>query len=257
MVHTQRPPTQTELEIASSDREPLSPPVTGQSKPTLSFLKTFLLMTTGGITVVTLLILVGIWRAGSSFFGLIEDVLNAPPPTPKVSVPTMVVNQIQGVTELTTAIFTMESIVPTEQDRKLGNLTIGKTQLLYIAQGEVRAGVDLNRLTASDVSVDPETNSVVVKIPPAEILDYNLDVTQSRVYDYNRGFLNLGPDVAPQLQTLAQQKTLANVVSAACERGILDQARDRAEMTIEELLTNSGYSEVTVISEVSPTCGIN
>ncbi len=257
MVHTQRPPTQTELEIASSDREQPPIPITHHSKPTLSFWKTFLLMTTGGITVATLLILVGIWRAGSSFFSLIEDFFNAPPPTPTVSVPTMVVNQIQGVTELTTAMFTMESIVPTEQDRKFGNFTIGTTQLLYIAQGEVRAGVDLNLLTASDVTVHPETNSVVVTIPPAKILDYKLDVTNSRVYDYDRGFLNLGPDVAPHLQTLAQRKTLEKVVSAACQQGILDQARDRAEMTIKTLLTNSGYREVKVISEASPSCGIN
>jgi hypothetical protein len=164
----------------------------------------------------------------------------------------MVVNRIQGVSELTTAVFTMQSIVPAEKDRKLGNFTVGTTRLLYVAQGEVRAGVDLGAVTAEDVTVEEETDSVVVKIPAAEILDSKLDVRESRVYDYDRGFLNLGPDAAAQLQSLAQQKTLNQVVSAACNQGILNQARDRAEITIEELLTASGYRNVKVVSEVSP-----
>jgi hypothetical protein len=209
-------------------------------------------MTTGGITLVTVMILLGVWRAGDRAFSLVENFFNAPPAKPEVSVPTMVVNRIQGVSELTTAVFTMQSIVPTEKDRKLGNFTVGTTRLLYVAQGEVRAGVDLGAVTAEDVTVEEETDSVVVKIPAAEILDSKLDVRESRVYDYDRGFLNLGPDAAAQLQSLAQQKTLNQVVSAACNQGILNQARDRAEMTIEELLTASGYRNVKVVSEVSP-----
>lgn len=223
-----------------------------ESRPSFPFWKTFFLMTSGGITLVTLLILVGVWRAGSGFFSFVESLFNAPPATPQVSVPTTVINQIQGVSELTTAVFTMESIVPTEQDRKIAGLTVGTTRLLYIASGEVRAGVDLSRLTPEDVMINEEEKSVVVRIPPAEILDTKLDIKESRVYDYNRGFLNLGPDVAPQLQTLAQQKTLETVVSAACEQGILNQARDRAQLTIRELLTASDYNQVKVISEVSP-----
>lgn len=246
----QRTSETSAVETSPYSTEPPLPP-TPPARPSFSFLKAFLLMTTGGITLVTLLILVGVWRAGSSFFGLVEALFTAPPPTPDVAVPTMVVNQIQGVSELTTAVFTMEAIVPTAQDRKFGNVTLGTTRLLYIAQGEVRAGVNLRDITAEDVVVNEETDSVVVKIPSAEILDHNLNVNQSQVYEYNRGFLNLGPDVAPQLQTLAQQKTLDKVLSAACEQGILDQARDRAQLTIKELLTASGYSNVKVVSDVS------
>lgn len=227
-----------------SSEEPLPP-----ARPAFSFLKAFLLMTTGGITLVTLLILVGVWRAGTGFFTFVERLVTAPPPEPDVAVPTLVVNQIQGVSDLTTAIFTMEAIVPTQQDRKLGNVTVGTTRLLYIAQGEVRAGVDLTQISAEDVAVNAETDSVVVKIPSAEILDHNLNVEQSEVYDYDRGLFNLGPDVAPQLQRLAQQKTLAKVLQAACQQGILEQARDRAQLTIKELLTASGYSNVKVVSE--------
>lgn len=248
MVQVQNSPSIENGESQEDSRQVSSSP----SRPAVSFLKTFLLMTTGGITLVTVMILLGVWRAGDRAFSLVENFFDAPPAKPEVSVPKMVVNRIQGVSELTTAVFTMQSIVPAEKDRKLGNFTVGTTRLLYVAQGEVRAGVDLGAVTAEDVTVEEETDSVVVKIPAAEILDSKLDVRESRVYDYDRGFLNLGPDAAVQLQSLAQQKTLNQVVSAACNQGILNQARDRAEMTIEELLTASGYRNVKVVSEVSP-----
>lgn len=264
MVQTQNSPHSLDV-IPDSDEESnlntqqVSP--TRQSHPAVSFLKVFLLLTMGGIGTVTLLILFSIWRTGDRAFTLVENFLTAPPPEPEVSVPTMVVSQVQGVSELTTAVFTMESIVPTQQDRKLGNLTVGTTSLLYIAQGEVRAGVDLSAITPDDVVVNED--SVIVKLPPAKILDHKLDVANSKVYDYDRGFLNLGPDVAPQLQTLAQQKTLEKVVNAACEQGILDQARDRAEITVTELLkansdNNEAYNNIQVVSETSPsaTCTV-
>jgi hypothetical protein len=57
-------------------------------------------------------------------------------------------------------------------------------------------------------------------------------VRQSQVYDYDRGFLSLGPDVAPQLQTLAQQETLKNIVTQACRQGFLEEANQKAETTI-------------------------
>jgi len=246
MVQVQNAPSVKNGEAKEDSRQASS-----SSRPAISFLKTFLLITTGGITLVAAMMLLGIWRAGDRAFSFVENVFNAPPAEPEVSVSTAVVNRMQGVSELTTSVFTIQSVVPAEKDRKLGNLTVGTTRLLYVAQGEVRAGVDLSAVTAEDVTVEKETDSVVVKIPAAEILDSKLDVQESRVYDYDRGFLNLGPDAAPQLQSLAQQKTLDKAVSAACSQGILNQARDRAEMTIEQLLTASGYSNVKVVSEVS------
>lgn len=267
MVQTRNSP-QTESLIADHDDESnlnpqqvVTPTPTHQSHPAVSFLKVFLLLTMGGIGMVTFLILFGVWRTGDRAFTLVENFLSAPPAEPEVSVPTMVVSQVQGVSQLTTAIFTMESIVPTQQDRKVGNLTLGTTSLLYIAQGEVRAGVDLSAITTDDVVLNED--SVTVTLPPAKILDHKLDVTKSKVYDYDRGFLNLGPDVAPDLQTLAQQRTLEKVVTAACEQGILDQARDRAEMTVTELLSahsenNEAYNNIQVVSETSPrtTCTV-
>jgi DNA-binding transcriptional regulator YiaG len=61
-------------------------------------------------------------------------------PVEEVDVQTVVVQQIRGASELTTAIFTMEAVVPTTSSRTVANWEVGKTTLVYIAKGEVRAG---------------------------------------------------------------------------------------------------------------------
>lgn len=201
-----------------------------------------LLMTTGGITLVALLALIGIWRSGSRFFSELNALFV--PSTPDVNVHSIVVRQVRDASELTTTVFAMQAVVPTSQDRAVGGLTVGTTKLLYIAYGEVRAGVDLGALAARDVEVSSDT--LRVRIPPPRILDSKIDVNRSQVYDYNRGFLNLGPDVAPKLQTLAEQAALRKIVAAGCANNVLEQANDRARLVVTQLLDTGKYKEVTV-----------
>ncbi len=207
--------------------------------------KNLSLITTGSISLIILLGLIGVWRTGSHIMAGIDALFNAPPPTPQVEVSSLIVNQIRGISQLTTAVFVMDAVVPTSQKRKLGKLVLGQTKLLYIARGEVRAGIDLTTLNSQSVKV--HDNTIQIQLPPPEILDHKVDVEHSKVYDYDRGFLGLGPDVAPQLQTLAQQSTLDKILSTACHQGILDEANQRAKLAVTQLLTTTGYSQVNVI----------
>lgn len=207
-----------------------------------------LLMATGGIILVGLLVLLGIWRTGSRFFNELGTLFS--PSTPEVNVHSMIVRQVRDASELTTTVFAMQAVVPTSQDRAVGGLTVGTTKLLYIAYGEVRAGVDLGALAAKDVEVS--SDNLRIRIPPPRILDSKIDVNRSQVYDYNRGFLNLGPDVAPKLQTLAEQEALRKIVAAGCADKILERANDRAELVVTQLLNKGKYKEVTVETQSPP-----
>lgn len=228
-----------------------SPKQSPASNQSLSFFKNVLLVTGGGVALIVVLTTIGIWQTGNRLLAGISHLFNAPPSAPQVNVPTLVINQVRGASELTTAVFTMEAVVPTSQDRKLGEIAIATTKLLYIAQGEVKAGIDLSALNASDVEV--QDNIVNIQLPPPQILDSKIDVERSKVYDYNRGFLNLGPDVAPQLQTLAQRQTLQKIVDTACTKGILAEANDRAKLTVTQLLMTAGYEKVEVETALPST----
>ncbi|WP_203457577.1 DUF4230 domain-containing protein [Gloeothece citriformis] len=203
-----------------------------------------LLLSTGGILTLSFLFISGIWRLGSHLTDTLEAFLTLTHPEPKIEHSTLIINQIRGISELTTAVFVMEAVVPTSGERKWGNLVIGKTELLYIAQGQVRAGIDLEALTPEQIKIN--NNHLSIQLPPVKILDSKIDINQSRVYDYDRGFLGLGPDIAPQLQTLAQQETLKKIVKTACHRGILEEANTKAQLAITQFLTTTGYEQVEV-----------
>lgn len=214
------------------------------SRVTTGLLRNLMLMTSGGMVLIALLFGIGILRSGTRFFEGLNAIFNAPPAKPEVDVRSLVVSQVRGASELTTAIFTMEAVVPTRQDRRVGGYTLGTTTLLYIAYGEVRAGVDLKDLKPEDVTIVNDT--IQLQLPPPRILDSKIDVNRSSVYDYDRGFLGLGPDTAPQLQTLAQQETLKKISAAACRENLLAQANDRAQLVVEKLLNTAGYKQVDV-----------
>jgi hypothetical protein len=212
-------------------------------------LRYLMLMSTGGLAIITLLFGVGLFLWGARFFEGIGAMFSLQQPKPQVDVRS-VVSQVRNASELTTAIFTMEAVVPTRQDRTVGGYTLGSTTLLYLAYGEVRAGVDLKNLTSANVQIVNE--KIQLQLPPPRILDSKIDVNRSSVYHYDRGFLGLGPDSAPQLQTLAQQETLKKIVTTACNKGVLQQANDRAQLVVEKLLNTAGYKQVEVKVQSPP-----
>lgn len=205
----------------------------------------------GGAVLMGIVVGVGYWRAGDRFLEGARIMLTPAPAEPQVDVRSVVVTQLRGASELTTAIFAMEAVVPTKSDRTLAGYVIGSTNLLYIAYGEVRAGVDLSQISATDIQVTGES-AIQVTLPPAQILDSKLDLTKSNVYDYSRGFLGLGPDAAPELQERAQQEALAKIEEAACSEGLLAEANRRAELTVGQLLATAGFATVTVTTQPPP-----
>ena len=225
------------------------------SKASTPFWQQLILLSIGGINLIVFLVIFSVWRTSDRALNFISNLFKPQPVKIKINNSTLVVERLQNLQELTTTVQTMEKIVPTSADRKLGNLPIATTRLLYIAKGEIRAGIDLGELTDKDIKIDRQ--SIEVDLPTAKILDTKIDVDNSRVYDYDRGFLNLGPDVAPQLQTLAQRNTLQEIISAACERDILNDANLKAKDSVSQLLTNFGYSQVKVNTTQPDSCKFN
>ncbi|MGB3238101.1 MAG: DUF4230 domain-containing protein [Geitlerinemataceae cyanobacterium] len=141
----------------------------------------------------------------------------------------LIVRQVREVSELTTATFEMETVVPVSEKGR-----ILESKLLYIAHGNVRVGVDLGEFTADSVQVENET--ITVNLPPLKILDSKLDLEHSSVYSYDRGLLGWGPDIV-DLQTQAQRQALQKVEEAACQDWLIKAASDRVQKTVEHLLS--------------------
>lgn len=113
-------------------------------------------------------------------------------------------------------------------------------RVLLVASGEVEAGVDLAEIGQDDVRVNGE--AVTIRLPEPEILDSSLDEENTRVYDRDRGLLNLGADDA--LVQEARLDAEREILSAARENDILGQAERNAEDSIRAFVTTLGFEEV-------------
>jgi hypothetical protein len=220
--------------------------------PTLGpILSKLITMGSGAALLVAIVAGYGVIRSGQDFWAGLSSAFIPKTQDAEVTARAVTLQQIRQANELTTAIFTMETVVPTQQANTLGGFTIGKTTLLYIARGEVRAGVDLSKVQPEDVTIAP--NLIRIRLPSAQILDQKIDVTRSEVYDYDRGFLSLGPDQGPQMQQIANQTALIRIVEAACAQNILTQATQRAQTALTQLLGASG-KQVLIDSQPQGLC---
>ena len=219
----------------------------------LTFKQQLLLWSVGGINIIILILLLSLWRTGDRALNFIGNLFSFSAPV-SIEPSAPIVAKIRNIQELSTTVQTIETVVPASAERRLGDFPVATTRLLYIARGEIRAGVDLAELTDADVRVTE--NKIEIDLPPAKILDSKIDVNHSRVYDYNRGFLNLGPDVAPQLQTLAQRETLIEIVNTACSENILEQANIKAKTAITQLLNSTSEQKIVVNTTKPNDCKI-
>jgi hypothetical protein len=154
-----------------------------------------------------------------------------------------VITQIRELGRLETASYTVEKVLEggVDQGSELLNLLLGD-RLLFIAHGEVIAGVDLTELGDEDVTVSDDRQSVTLRLPPARVLTQRLDNELSRVYDREQGLLTKGD---PELESQVRQDAERAVLAAACEGGILDQAELNAQRQVQILLLALDFREIS------------
>ncbi|MGF1506323.1 MAG: DUF4230 domain-containing protein [Anaerolineae bacterium] len=166
-------------------------------------------------------------------------------PTPTIFVdPVTVVLQVQSLSRLETAAYTIEKVITAENgEGALGFLF--RDRLLLVAQGEVIAGVDLSRLDEDDIRIADET--VYMTLPAAEIFVATLDNDETYIYDRQTAVLGQQID----LETLARQEAEQAILDAAIEDGILSTAQDNAEQSVASLLNALGFTDIVFI-EATP-----
>lgn len=157
-----------------------------------------------------------------------------------------VITQMRELGRLETASYTVEKVLEggVDQGNDLLNLLLGD-RLLFIAHGEVIAGVDLTELADEDVTVSDDRQSVTLRLPPARILTQRLDNELSRVYDRQQGLLTKGD---PDLESQVRQEAERAVLQAACEGGILEQAQINAQRQVQILLLALEFREIKFLT---------
>lgn len=153
--------------------------------------------------------------------------------------PVIIVHEINELARLETASMELEKVIRAERDQDLLWGALGET-LIFVAYGEVIAGVDLAKMQPADMQViDPDT--VMVYLPDAEIFVATLNNQRSYVANRDTGILT---NSDPTLETQVRQAAEQEILEAALEAGILGRANQNAESYMKTFLTNLGFENV-------------
>ena len=157
-----------------------------------------------------------------------------------------VVTAVKDLARLESVEFHVERVIDLrDQQSLLFGLIRTQDAILFVAVGEVTAGVDLNELADGDVVVDQANNAVRITLPAARVLTTRLDNEHSWVYARTTDALAQRHE---DLETRARQEAEKTLEQNAIDSGILARARDNAERTIAAFVRSLGYETVTVTS---------
>jgi hypothetical protein len=161
-----------------------------------------------------------------------------------------VVIAVRDLARLETAEYHIERIVDL-RDRQSLLFGLIKTQdaILFVAVGQVTAGVDLGELTDGDVKVDQTRGTADVTLPAPQVFSTRLDNERSWVYARTTDVLAQRHE---DLETRARQEAERTLEQAALDGGILERARENAESTVATFVRSLGYATVTVSSRQGP-----
>lgn len=157
-----------------------------------------------------------------------------------------VVTAVRDLARLETVAYHMERVVDL-RDRQSIFFGLIHTQdaILFVAAGEVTAGVDLGELGDGDVTVDAAHNTARITLPAARVLSTRLDNEHSWVFARTTDALAQRHE---DLETRARREAERTLEQSAVDAGILTRARENAERTVEAFVRSLGYSSVTVTS---------
>jgi hypothetical protein len=161
--------------------------------------------------------------------------------------PVVVVREINTLARLETTSYSFQDVLQIERNQDLLFGAFGET-LLFVAYGDVIAGVDLSQMQPEDLQVVGPT-SVIVHLPDSEIFVTDLDNERSYVANRDVGIFT---NADPQLETLIRQEADIRMLEAAMENGILEKADEEAEAFMRSFLEGLGFEEITFTDSTPP-----
>ncbi|MEP7121121.1 MAG: DUF4230 domain-containing protein [Byssovorax sp.] len=151
---------------------------------------------------------------------------------------------IKSLARLETQSYHLERVVDlSDHESHVFGLLQTKDAILLVAVGDVVAGVDLERVSADDVTTDWTARKAILHLPPPSVFSATLDEKATRVYSRSTDLLAARHE---DLEDRARAEAVRSMEKAAVDQGILDHARVDAEKSLTGLLRSLGFSDVQI-----------
>lgn len=170
------------------------------------------------------------------------QVANLLHPTPTILPdPVTIINEVQSLARLETIRYSVEKVVTAEVNQGVLGPLFGD-RLLFVAHGYVIAGIDMGKIKPEDLWL--VGGMLNVRLPATEVLVATLDNDKSYVYDRQTGLFTQGD---PTLETQVRQVAEQEILKAATEEGILDQATTNAQTYLRWFFETLGYKQINFV----------
>jgi hypothetical protein len=170
------------------------------------------------------------------------EVANLLHPTPTIIPdPVTIINEVKSLARLETIRYTVEKVVTAEVNQGVLGPLFGD-RLLFVAHGYIIAGIDMSKIKPEDLWLEGE--QLNVRLPATEILVATLDNDKSYVYDRVTGVFTRGD---PTLETQVRQVAEQEILKAATQEGILDQATTNAQTYLRWFFETLGYKNIRFV----------
>lgn len=117
------------------------------------------------------------------------------------------------------------------------------SEIALISEGQAVGCIDLTKITEKDITLNNDT--LYVRLPPAEICYYKLDMEKTRIYALKTNPLK---DEKKFIQK-AYKHAEREIKEAAINTGILEQTRSNAELILKPLLEEISGKKVVLTDQ--------
>ena len=165
----------------------------------------------------------------------------------------VLLQQVQSLSELVTVKYVLQKVeVWDDPPPAILSLFAGDNRILLLAQGTVKAGIDLSQIKPEDIRVRDRT--VTIRLPSAKVTDCYLNDNETKVVERTTGFLR---SYDKDLEQKIRQMVLDDMRADALRGGIRSEADDRARRQLANLFTMMGFEKVEfILSGPGPGLGI-
>ncbi len=153
-----------------------------------------------------------------------------------------VISAVRHLARLETIEMNLEKVVDLRSTQKrLWNTIEAEDAILLVASGRVTAGINLATLSLEDVRIEQSTQTVFIRLPPAEVLSATLDAERTYVFERSTDLLARRDAT---LESRARSKARESILDAARKAGIIAKADIGGERVVRQLVKALGYQKV-------------
>lgn len=152
------------------------------------------------------------------------------------------VSELTEMSELGTVEYKVTKVVKASDDAKW--YQFGDRKILFQCTAYLKAGVNLNKFDPSKVKVNESDKSVVVVLPKAELLSFNMPPESAKMVYEKVAITRF--DFSARERNLLLQQGEKEIRDNVPTMGILQDAEKNATAFFKSLLSQMGFESVTI-----------